>query len=115
MKGYYVCSYGDPQWWTCYGVLENGFCFGQHLCTHPDFAPGDLFERRPERQKALEKVFGLSPSDIDFKLIVVKSNADIPTWWDEHDKLQDALKPAYEHYGEILGHFNLMKKGATTP
>ena len=101
MKGYFVCD-GKDDWWVCYGVLENGFCFGQHVCSHPGFAPGDLYTHRPERQAALKEVFGLSPDDIEWETITVSSKDDVPVWWDEHGKLQDGLKDQYDRYHALL-------------
>lgn len=101
MKGYFVCD-GNRDWWSCWGVLENGFCFGQHVCSHPNFAPGDLYYGRPERIAALKEVFGVGKDDLTFELIVVRSKEDVPTWWNDHALIQDKLAAEYEKYSACL-------------
>lgn len=45
-----------PGFCYCVLILENGFVPYGHLCSNPDFALGDLWTRKPERQKVwLEK------------------------------------------------------------
>lgn len=104
MKMYFVCS-GPPNWLTCYGVLENGFVFGSHLCSHPGFAPGDLYFQRPDRIEGLKQVFGIDPTAVDAETIVVTSQEEVPDWWetkaDNHD-VQLSLKPQYDLYRAIL-------------
>lgn len=38
-------------WYHCQLLLENGWPIYAHLCSHPGFAAGDLWERRTERQE----------------------------------------------------------------
>jgi len=102
MKIYYVCENGGPEWFNSYGVLENGFCFGQHLCSHPNYAPGDLLLRRKNRLAALKEIFGVEPTDDNQEIIVVNSVADIPEWWNSHEALQEVLKPQYERYAKMV-------------
>lgn len=101
MKIYYVCEYIMPDWYYCYGVLDNGFCFGQHVCSHPCFAPEDLLLGRKNRIKSLKEIFDLDMSECEQETIVVKSKEDVPSWWEEHSKLQDSLKPMYEKYEKL--------------
>ena len=51
LKGYVVYG-GNPGWYHCILVLENGFAPCSHLCSATGFAHGDLWERRKERQAA---------------------------------------------------------------
>lgn len=105
MKGYFVCGYGGPQWWTCYGILEGGFCFGQHVCSDPCFAPGDLYFRRADRISALEQVFGVTLHNIEWETIKVRSKADTPDWWEStmnNAACQGALAPKYAAYKAAL-------------
>lgn len=37
-------------------VLENGWCPFEHICSHPNFAPGDLFFGRAKRQEVFKKM-----------------------------------------------------------
>jgi hypothetical protein len=100
LKMYFVCS-GSDDWWTCYGVLSNGFCFGQHICSHPGFAPGDLYFNRDNRKRALLEVLGVDET-IEAETIIVRTAADKPDWLDGHKALQEGLKPIYERYSALL-------------
>lgn len=100
-KMYFVCD-GADDWWMCYGVLSNGFCFGQHLCSHPGYAASDLYHRRTERKDALKEVFGFQWEPGEGETIVVRSMADIPAWWASHEGLQAGLKPQYDQYAALL-------------
>lgn len=105
MKTYFLCDYQGPQWWVCYGVLENGFCFGQHICSHPNYAPGDLYFTRKERVEALEKVWGITYDKVkdNWELVEVRSKEDVPEWFTETQKHQDNLKDKYEQYEALVG------------
>lgn len=103
LKMYFVCEEQMPQWFVCYGILSNGFCFGQHICSHPSFAPSDLYYTRGNRIDALKKLFAIDKETIESETIVVRSKSDIPVWWEEHTKLQDSLAPAYAQYKELVG------------
>lgn len=99
---YYVfCkSRAVENWYTCSAILENGWIPFSHICSDPGFAPGDLWRRRPERQKAMEKL-GITIDDtgelIDDSTIdeshpdLLKKNKEInhDEW---NDKFQAALK-----------------------
>jgi hypothetical protein len=110
LKMYFVCEDRGPQWFYSYGILSNGFCFGEHLCSHPDFAPGDLYFRRKERIAALREMFGLDPDTLQTEgslpeMFVIKTKADIPEWWGRlanTKEVQDELKPLYERYRALL-------------
>lgn len=102
LKIYYVAENRGPQWFYSYGVLSNGFCFGQHICSHPDFAPGDLLLNRSDRKEALKKIFDIEPTEDNQELFVVNTKKDIPSWWMEQEKLQDSLKEKYEEYTKLL-------------
>ena len=43
-------------WYVCTAIFENGWSAFQHICSAPGFAPGDLWQRRPERQEILKKM-----------------------------------------------------------
>ena len=54
----WFCYAGKPGWYSCTMVLENGWAPFGHICSHPNFAPGDLFYGRPERM-AIFKEMGI--------------------------------------------------------
>ena len=55
MKGYIYYG-GDPQFYIAYLILENGMVCYEHLCSHPNFMPGDLWQGRPERHAEWERI-----------------------------------------------------------
>lgn len=91
-----------PQWFYCVGVLSNGFHFGEHLCSAPGYAPGDLYFNRKERQRALEELFGFTWNSLETETVVVNSKADIPLWWDGLGPMQDRLKEDYDKYSKRI-------------
>src|SRR5271169_6379923 len=101
-KMYFVSENRGPEWFMSYGVLSNGFCFGQHICSHPGFAPGDLYFNRLKRRTALKDIFGHEWTPDETELIVVNSLADKPEWWDSHEALQEGLKADYNKYAELM-------------
>ncbi len=58
MKLYYVYSKHCVinGWFHCMAMFENGWVPFGHICSHPGYAPGDLWQRRPERQEILKKM-----------------------------------------------------------
>ena len=108
LKLYCVCEHHGPDWWTCYGVLSNGFNIGNHLCSHPNFSPGDLYGSRPERKKALMEIFEIEPDTLSIDILKIRSKEDIPEWWDRtnKDEFQAQFKDQYKRYAEILAEFN---------
>lgn len=44
LKAWFVYT-GNPGWFHCVMILENGFAPACHICSHPNFAPGDLHLR----------------------------------------------------------------------
>lgn len=112
MKIYFACRFDGPGWWYCVGILENGFKFASHLCTHPNFAPGDLYFNRPERIEALKELFGIDQSTVPRLTFKICSNTERSNF----DKLIDGTKrpkselaPFYEKY------FNLTQKKPANP
>ncbi len=103
---YIVCEHRGTDNFCCYGILSNGFCFGTHLCSHPSFAPSDLYYRRTERISALESLFGVRFDQGDYIMHVIESKADIPEWWDAQAELQEGLKVKYEEYKTLLASLN---------
>ena len=106
MKMYFLCDNQGPQWFVCYGVLENGFVFGSHLCSHPVYAPSDLYFGRKHRIEALKEIFGVR-FERDSELcetVVVNSAADVPEWWtlSQKDEVQNQLEPKYELYNQLV-------------
>lgn len=101
MKGYFLCFHDGPEWWYCQGLLENGFCFGEHVCSHPGFAPGDLLMHRKDRLAALRLIFP-EADPTTFELVQVKTKDDLPDWYKATEKTQDALKPMYAEYARLL-------------
>lgn len=114
-KMYFVCSYVREQWWSCYGVLSNGFCFGQHVCSHPIYAENDLYFQRQERIDALHNLFGFEWSKEEVETITVQSKKDIPEWWESQKELQDGLQPQYEKYKEMIGESKSKVEVVTSP
>ncbi len=110
MKMYFICEDQGPQWFYSYGVLDNGFCFGEHVCSHPNFAPSDLYFRRKERISALQQLFDINPETIETETIIVKVKTDIPKWWDGHAALQDGLKTKYNEYKQLLDKLRAKKE-----
>jgi len=105
MKMYFVCRYDGPQWWYCMGVLSNGFHFGGHVCSEPDFAPSDLYFRRKERISALKELFDIDEKTIETETITVESKIDVPDWWESlanNKKIQESFKTKYEKYGKLI-------------
>lgn len=102
MKMYFLCD-GNADWWVCHGFLDNGFYFGQHVCSHPCFAPDDLYFRRQERVSALKEIFGIDPDQmrISAETIIIRSKDQIPDWVN-NEETQKALEPQYEKYKELL-------------
>ena len=43
-------------WYHCLAIFENGWSAFSHICSSPGFAPGDLWQRRPERKAILVKM-----------------------------------------------------------
>lgn len=72
IKGYFVWQ-GQNQWLDCYLILEDAFCPASHICSHPSFAPGDLYFSRPERIEILKRMY---PEGIDWQPLV--RAADLP-------------------------------------
>jgi hypothetical protein len=101
-KMYFVCEFQNADWYSCTGVLSNGFAFGGHVCSHPGYAPGDLYFTRKNRIDALKEIFGFEWDRSETETIVVRSKADIPEWWMIHAELQEGLKEQYERYDSIL-------------
>lgn len=105
MKIFFMCD-GSRNWWTCHGFLSNGFYFGQHICSHPHFAPGDLLFTRKDRLAALSELFGVLPGVTEHETVVLRSKEDIPLAWSEmveNESVQTSLKPEYEKYKAMLG------------
>lgn len=110
MKMYFLCEEHQPAWWICNAVLENGFYFGQHVCSSPGFAPGDLYFGRPERIAALEEMFGKRWQPAETETVIIRDKSDIPAAWTAGDK--DELAKWSERYNEIR---NRQKAPGTNP
>lgn len=104
MKMYFLCE-GSQDWWTCTGILDNGFQFGGHVCSHPNYAPSDLYLGRKNRIKALKELFDIDPETVEKHLVVIKSKEDIPAFYYETDtaEVHEKLKPLYEKYELLCG------------
>ncbi len=102
MKIYYICEEAGPEWWVCSGVLSNGFCFGQHICSNQFFAPHDLLLQRKKRLNALKQLFDLEPTSENQETIVVRTLEDIPSWWKDLEEKQESLRPIYKEYEELI-------------
>lgn len=96
MKAWFTYS-GSRDWWNCVMVLENGYAPFGHLCSHPNFAPGDLFFSRPDRMAAFRKL-GIeldiqgTCQDIDVPADVLEKNKDESNWREMSDKLKEQLE-----------------------
>jgi hypothetical protein len=91
--------------WRCFGILSNGFYFGQHLCSDPSYALGDLYAHRQKRIDALRALFGIDPRTVVWKRYTCESEADLPHWWEANGDpvVQEALQSKYREYGEMTG------------
>ena len=105
---FFVCENQGPRWYKCLGILENGFCFGSHICSHPAFAPGDLYFTREKRQQALNKLFNITVESAkeNNETIIVKYTEDIPDWMKSMNLLQEGLKSKYQEYEDLIGDTN---------
>lgn len=99
---YFLCKYIEREWWACDGILSNGFLFGGHVCSHPNFAPNDLYFGRNERIEALKAIFGFEWSKEECELVIVNSPAEMPKWYMPMVELQAGLKDTYERYDKLL-------------
>ncbi len=106
LKTIFLCFYKRPGEWHCFGVLSNGFIFGEHLCSTSGWAPNDLYFGRPERQVALNETFGLTVEQVQKqnKIIQVASKADVPIWWAKigTKEAQSKLSAKYKKFDEIV-------------
>lgn len=55
LKAWFI-YYGNPGWFHCVMIFSNGWVPFGHLCSHPNFAPGDLWIGRKERMEIVEKM-----------------------------------------------------------
>lgn len=103
-KMYFICEERGHQWWVCYGFLDTGFCFGEHICSHPGFAPSDLYFGRLERVLAMKELFGREWLKEEASTIVIRKPSDIPQWFKDTNTEESAATrlPLYEKYTEIL-------------
>lgn len=114
---YFICEERGREWWVCDGFLENGFCFGQHICSNPGFAPGDLFYTRVDRKYALKQMFNLKQSSIGddyqnglWETFEIRSKADVPQLYHNFITMQEGLKPQYEIYKDLIEKYELQQK-----
>lgn len=99
MKLTILCEMIMRNHWACEGYLPNGFCIGEHICSAPNYAPGDLWTGRRERQTAIAKIFNIAITGID--VIEVKSKQDIPVFI--ANMAFDDFKEEYARYYKLLG------------
>lgn len=52
----FILADGDKDWWNCTLLCEDGWAPFGHLCSHPNYAPGDLWLGRPKRQQAIQEL-----------------------------------------------------------
>ena len=98
MKLTILCEKIGRNHWSCHGFLSNGFCIGEHTCSDPCYAPGDLWKGRIERQTAIAKIFNIAITDIE--VIQLKSVDDIPVFI--ATVMPDDFKEEYVRYHELL-------------
>lgn len=82
MKVYFVCDFEMANNYKCYGLLDNGFCFGEHVCSSPSFAPGDLYFDKPAIQEALKQVWQVDPAEVkaNSETLVIHQPEEVPRW-----------------------------------
>lgn len=104
-KLYVVCMKESEGAYRCFGILSNGFYFGQHLCSDPSYALNDLYGHRPNRIEALHKLFGIEPATVVWKLYTCESEDDLPQWWGPNGEpeIQGPLKAKYDEYSKLTG------------
>jgi hypothetical protein len=84
----YILGHGGDGVYTL--VLENGYLYANHWCSHFGYAAGDLYTQRPERQAHFERM-GIE-LDVDNKLY--KSETDLPEPTSELFKAYYVKNPA---------------------
>ena len=104
LKAYIVYG-GSHQWYTCTLIAENGWAIAQHICSHPNFAAGDLWFSRPERAEAMKKIgidLDVQPGlihDPDLEKTLpglIAKNKDDSFWKELAQRYSDAFKPGEE-------------------
>lgn len=113
---YFVCEHRGPEWVYSMGILSNGMHFGSHLCSHENYAPGDLYFRRKERIAALKEMFGIDPETVKTTLYNVRSKEDTPEWWERlanSEEVQKSLEPYYDRYKKLIGEKEVPTPSAT--
>lgn len=55
LKAWYIYT-GQNDWLNAAMIFENGWAPFGHCCSAPGYMPGDLWERRKERQEILKKM-----------------------------------------------------------
>ena len=53
---HYAANTAMKDWYHCTAILENGCVLASHICSHPGFMFGDLWDNRPERQKTMKEL-----------------------------------------------------------
>lgn len=96
----YITYGGQHMWYTCTLIAENGMAIAQHVCSHPNFAPGDLWFARPERVEALRKIgveLDVQPGLIQERDLektvpgLIAKNKDESLWKDMAERFSVAL------------------------
>jgi hypothetical protein len=106
IKGWFTYA-GDRDWYTCVAVLENGHAFATHVCSHPHFAPGDLYYGRPERMAILKVMY---PEGIDWQGVV--KDTDVPAEVFERNKDEAARETRSAEYLRIKAELGYEEKTA---
>lgn len=99
MRGYFTYE-GEPGWYSCHAILENGYCFAGHICSHPNFAPGDLFFGRASRVEVLAR---LVPEGVEWELMPI---GKVPPEVLERNKdkaMQEEWSAKYKSVAKELG------------
>ena len=111
LKAWCVYS-GEPEWCHFTLVLENGWAPFRHLCSHPGFGPGDLWLRRTERHKVMERM-GI---EIDLQPGTMKQDEFIERFPDTLKKHQaKEWQPLSDEYERIKKEIEAAEKVEAKP
>lgn len=95
----YIVYYGRPDWYNATLIFENGWSAFGHLCSHPHFMPGDLWERREERQEVLKKM-GYEV-ELHNEIIEDRLLPNNHQWLIDNNKNEQLWKPMAEEYERV--------------
>lgn len=85
----------DFGWCHCQLILENGWPLYGHLCSAPNFALGDLWNCRKERQKEWEE------KGLELEIVASVPHSKLPSYILENNKNEVYVEWAEKHFGPL--------------